>query len=187
MTPEERKRLGRSLQGLSVNPAWSLRPEVLTHGPIPFPMHGLAPRVVLGEAWWRKARNAAYRSTSFHCIACGVPKEKADRRQLEAHEVYEIDWLMGRMHYEETVPVCPFCHGFIHSGRLRALLEKRLVTAQRYASIIQHGEAILEKHGLEVKDYRGPQADWGDWRLVIDGKEYPPLYSCFDEYRRVHL
>src|SRR5678815_897106 len=77
-----------------------LRPEILLQQQIPQPMHGVAPRTVLGDKWWNAERTAAYKSTAFHCLACGVHKSCAEyHKWLEAHEQYEIDYLLGRMTY----------------------------------------------------------------------------------------
>lgn len=56
-------------------------PSILLHGNIPKPMHGTAPRVVLGQAWWNKERQAAYASTNYCCEACGVSKWEAQYHQ----------------------------------------------------------------------------------------------------------
>lgn len=139
-------------------------------------MHGMAPRVVLGTNWWNKTRLLAYKSTNYHCVACGVFKTDAKgRRWLEAHETYEIDYLLGRMTYVESVPLCHYCHNFCHPGRMRALLEANSMTHAKYAAIVQHGEVVLKaakikipKHESVITTYTDPD----DWRLVIDGVEY---------------
>lgn len=139
-------------------------------------MHGMAPRVVLGARWWDKTRKEAYKSTDYHCLTCGVFKTDAKgRKWLEGHEVYEIDFLLGRMTYLETVPLCHYCHNYCHPGRMKALLDSNGMTHAKYAAIVQHGEAVLKAAGLEpregpkiVKTYAEPE----DWRLIIDGVEY---------------
>ena len=154
--------------------AWKLRPEVLRCGRIPEPLHGLAPRVVLGSKWWDKTRQASYKSTAFHCVACGVHKGNASYRQwLEGHELYSVDYLLGRMTYLETVPLCHLCHNYIHSGRLAALLEEGKITHVKYKAVIQHGDRVLEAAGLRLPEvYDGMAAEASEWRLIINGKEY---------------
>lgn len=177
--------LGDRLRGKIEPDSLVLRPELLTGPVIPQPMFGLAPRLILGNKWWNATRREAYKSTGYRCIACGVDKQRASYRQwLEAHEVYEIDYLLGRMTFIEPVPLCHLCHGYVHDGRLRWLLESGKITQAKYAAIIQHGDRILQQNKLERKHYTGPTAaDWGDWRLVLFDKEYPPLYSSFEEWR----
>lgn len=163
---------------------WKARPETLLHGQIPKPMHGLAPRVVLGSKWWNLTREAAYESTDKHCVACGVHQYYATWHQwLEGHEFYDIDFLLGRMVYRETVPLCHFCHNYIHSGRLEYLLEEKKVSQAKFDAIIKHGNAVLDAADLgRPEPYEGPMAEWEDWRLVVEGKEYPPLYKSFEEW-----
>lgn len=162
------------------------RPEVLLLPQIPKPMHGLAPRVILGSKWWNETRYAAYKSTDYFCIACGVHKSKArGPLWLEGHEIYRTDYLHGRMVYLETVPLCHFCHNFIHIGRLQALLDKHAVTQQRFAAIVQHGESILAKAGLQKPEpYEGSMAEWSTWRLVIGRLMYRPKFKSFEDWKR---
>lgn len=160
-----------------------LRPEILTCHNIPQPMHGTAPRVVLGDKWWNKTRKEAYKSTNYHCLACGVQKYQAKNRQwLEGHELYDIDYMAGRMVYVETVPLCHYCHNYIHDGRLRWLLETGQLHQSKYVAIIQHGDAILREHGLRRDVYLGPVAEWEEWRLVIGDMEFKPFYPTEEDW-----
>ena len=157
---------------------WTLRPELLCAGNIPQPMHGLSPRIVLGARWWKAVREEVFKSTDYHCLACSTHKSFTLLRSgLEGHEVYDIDYLLGRMAYVEAVPLCRACHAYVHSGRLKAMLEERIISHAYYVSIVQHGDRVLWKYGLRHREeYSGPTADWGDWRLVIGNREYPPKY-----------
>lgn len=163
-------------------------PAILLHPQIPKPMHGMAPRSVLGKVWWNKEREAAYASTNYHCEACGVPKWQAKYKQwLEAHEVYRIDYLKGRMIYERACPLCHYCHNYIHSGRLQWLFETRQINHIKYAAIIQHGDQVLAKAGLRKQaPYAGPTADWTEWHLVINGVEYPGKFKSMDDWLQYH-
>lgn len=152
---------------------WKRQPEILLGPPIPLPMHGMAPRIVLGPKWWNKTRKAAYASTGWHCLACGVHKSDAPKRWLEAHERYEVDYLLGRMTYLETVPLCHHCHNYCHPGRMRAMVDNNEMTHAKYALVIQHGDAVLKAARMKKPETpRGPFAEAEDWRLVIDGVEY---------------
>ncbi len=165
-------------------PLWKRRPEVLLCPQVPKPMHGLAPRMLLGKEWWDRTRRAAYASTGFHCVACGVHKSEArEHRWLEGHELYETDYLAGRMTYVETVPLCHFCHSFIHSGRLEMLVRAGKETHRKLLEVRRHGLDVLADAKL-LKDlpYQGPCAEWGSWRLVLDGKEHPPIHATFEEW-----
>ena len=169
---------------------FELCPEVLLCPNIPMPLHGVAPRVVLGTKWWDRTRKEAYRSTSFHCIACGVHKTAAKVKQhLEAHEVYEVDYEAGRMKYIRAVPLCYFCHNYIHDGRLQLLLQAGKISHKRYTDIIQHGDAVLKRAGISKLPKRqredkikllakqGRLASWDDWRMTYGGRVFKPKLS----------
>jgi hypothetical protein len=176
-------------------PQWTVKPELLLHPNVPKPLHGVAPRTVLGINWWNRERRACYRSTLYHCEACGVHKEDAKYHQwLEAHEVYEIDYRLGRMVYVRAVPLCHFCHNSIHDGRLQWLLQTQQIHHAKYVAILQHGEEVLRKAGLSRQsridrdreiltlEAKGLVADWSAWRLVVNGVEYPPIYNSYQEW-----
>lgn len=167
---------------------WQVHPKLLLLQRVPKPMHGVAPRIIMGDVWWNKTRQSAYRSTAFHCQACGAYKFDARYRQwLEGHEVYEINRKAGRMTYTETVPLCHLCHLYIHRGRLDALAEKGQITHAKYIAAIQHGDRVLAQAKLSKPGvYKGPTAKWADWRLVFNGKEYPPKYKTEEDWRIVY-
>ena len=167
-----------------------LRPELLLGSNVPRPMHGVAPRVILGSRWWNQERQAAYRSTKYHCLACGVWKHQAlGRDWLEGHETYDIDYLKGQMVYVETVPLCHYCHNFIHDGRMRSLLAKGKLTHQKFTAIVQHGDSVLFAAKLSRARFEdredamadmilnGEVAPWPNWRLVLFGNKYPPKFK----------
>lgn len=181
---------------------WTVKPKLLLCQNIPMPMHGVNPRTVLGVNWWNRERRAAYRSTQWHCEACGVHKSEAKLHQwLEGHELYAINYVKGRMKYVRTVPLCHFCHAFIHDGRLEAMLRDGLVNHQKYCAILQHGERVLAAAGL-VRKTRAERteemvasirdktfavwAPWSEWRLVIGRKTYKPLYESQEEWTRAN-
>lgn len=171
------------------------RPEILLCPNVPKPMHGVAPRVILGENWWNETRKKAYEASHYRCVTCGVLKTRAKYHQwLEGHEIYDIDYARGRMVYFETVALCHFCHNYIHDGRLNFLLAKGKVHHAKYNAIIQHGDAVLALAGLSRRSFeereleamdlerQGKIAPWAKWRLVLNGKLYPPKYKSFREW-----
>ena len=159
-------------------PAWKRRPEVLLQNNTVKPLHQVTPRSILGKTWWDRTRQAAYEATDFHCIACGVPKRLALWHPwLEGHEVYDIDYHAGRMTYIETVALCHSCHCFIHCGRLEALVLKGEATQEKYDMVMTRGNLILKEANLrKPRQYIGRMAKWEDWRLVLYGNEYPPVF-----------
>lgn len=184
------------------------RPELLCHPNIPKPLHGVAPRVVMGKKWWDEKRQAAYAKNNQHCWACGTHKSEALIRQwLEAHEAYSIDYAKGIVELHEIVALCHCCHNFIHSGRLWALLKRAEIRVSLFEMVMQRGLRVLEDAGLTPWwgtlmnwlqfDQRLPDwgafdqvahlipenelecATWSSWRLVIDGQAFPPEHETF--------
>ncbi len=163
---------------------WQVRPELLLLPQIPKPMHSVAPREILGGKWWDATRKTAYASTAHHCAACGVWKHEAKLRQwLEGHEVYQTDYVRGRLTYLETVPLCHCCHAFIHIGRLEWLLKVGKVPHATYNTILRHGRDVLRTANLtKPEPYNGPVAPWASWRLILNGVEYPPKYPTYEAW-----
>lgn len=166
---------------------WIPRPEVLAMPNIPMPMSGVCPRVVLGADWWDKTRLEAYQSTGYCCLACGTPKYEAKGGpSLEAHEAFTVDYKRAVMTYVETVPLCNWCHQFIHDGRMRVMVAKGHLSKERFAEILEHGRLVLRSVGLtKPLSHDGPMPKWRKWRMVCFGKKYPPLYKSEQEWREV--
>lgn len=168
------KKLRRALRRKPFNP----RPEVLLCQGLPQPLHGTNPRTILGWKWWDRTRKEAYRSTGHRCLTCGDSGVV-----LNGHEVYEIDYLLDRAEYVEAVPLCNLCHGYIHIGRLSALVGKGEISTEQYDQVLSHGITVLRNAGLKLLPvYAGPTAEWGDWRLVIGGEEYPPKFPRYEDW-----
>jgi len=160
-----------------------LRPEILLHPNIPKPLHGIAPRTILGKDWWDKHRQIAYAKNDYRCWACGVHKTDAKYHQwLEAHEFYEIDYAKGRVVFVELVALCHACHNFIHDGRMVHLVDEGKMDEKQYREILKHGNRILAKAGLVREDLGGPTAEWGKWRLVLEGKEYKGKWKSYEDW-----
>ena len=166
----------------SITPKF-LRPEILMHPQIPKPMHGTAPRTVLGQSWWDIQRRSAYTINNFCCWACGVHRSKAKYNQwLEGHESYTIDYKKGLMTLVEIIALCHCCHNYIHKGRLEHLLEKDEISIKKYTTIIDHGNAI--KRNVPIKLPTVIQQDFSAWRLVINGIHYKGQFKTYREWEQ---
>lgn len=187
-----------------------MNPKLLTHPNIPKPLHGINPRTIMGKERWDVLRQEVYASTNYHCAACGVHKSKAFyHKWLEAHEDYDIDYVRGIVTINKIVPLCHACHNFIHSGRLYMLFKSGEYSKKKCQHILQRGFTILAEHNLvgfigtyyiygkvfdidedeifaRVLNYDFPSAfslaEWSDWRLVYEGKEYKPKFKNYDEW-----
>lgn len=183
------------------------RPELLQHHTIPPPLFGLAPRYIKGQEWWDKTRRAAYEANNMRCWACGGPGP------LQAHEAYTIDRRTGRMTYVETVSLCVDCHSFIHIGRTLGIFVAGGMKSSDVKRIVLNGYKVLKDAGLKcpwetnaIADPTLPwkgsttwikrvvrntapkpetwQLSWDDYRLVLDGVEYPPRYKSLDDFKQ---
>lgn len=93
---------------------------LLTMPNVPTPLHGCAPRTVMGAAEWNKMRKACYEEHDETCEICGQKlgsKRGGDLPLHNAHEAYELDYETYTSTFKRLICVCPQCHACIHSGR----------------------------------------------------------------------
>lgn len=181
-----------------------MKPEILTHPNIPKPLHEVNPRNIMGKEKWDIVRQQVYAASGYHCVACGVHKSLAKGHAwLEAHEYYRIDYEQGVVEIESLQPLCHYCHNFIHSGRLQMIMG-RDKSEDEVRAILNHGFKILAEHNLKAFSFtldfakslgantRGVRpapiegeymAEWSKWRLIWNGKAYPPKYKTEAEWR----
>ncbi len=145
---------------------------------LPEPLWGVNPRSIKGKKWWDEMRKKAYAENNYTCWACGVHRlDAAYKQHLEAHEVYEIDFEAGKMTFIEIVALCPACHSFVHSGRMRNLVVKGRVTRKKFREVKEHGTAALgEDLWMEYGRMRAAipvtLTAWAKWHLVFEGESY---------------
>lgn len=183
-----------------------MKPEILTHPNIPKPLHGIAPRTIMGEDWWNKTRQEAYASTDYHCVACGVHKTDARVHQwLEAHEYWTINYKKGVCEVKSIEPLCHYCHNFIHSGRLAKIINNEK-TKKEIVEILEHGFKVLNNNNLKcfpgtlslanrlgvetygVEAYKIPKSNikWSEWKLIFLGKEYYSKFRDLDDWKNFY-
>ncbi len=158
------------------------RPEILLHPNIPKPMHGIAPRTVMGKEWWDRERQITYKQNNYCCWACGIHKTQALFHQwLEAHEFFQMDYPNGKMIFVETVALCNACHNFIHSGRMEAMVDQGAMSEDKQQLILKRGKAIVK--GLPKPKSPTDIAKWSEWRLVFGGAEYQGSFKTFEDWK----
>ncbi len=184
-----------------------MRPHLLSAPNIPKPLHGLNPRTIMGKPAWDEERQKVYASTDYHCAACGVHKSQAKlHKWLEAHEIFDIDYRRGTATLIEIVPLCHFCHAFIHSGLLRVRARKKKVSAQHVRDVMIHGCEVLRQCNGEIfqgtaelaylvgvntshlSEISPPRniADWSKWKMVWGENEYRGKYKSMRDWQRAH-
>ena len=157
---------------------------------MPKPFYGMAPRTVLGSKWWDQTRKECYAAHDYHCFACGNHQDAVPLMpgRLEGHEFYVVDYKARTVRFIEAVALCHACHNYIHQGRMEAMVEKGEMKEGKYFAIIEWGDSVLQNAGLEPKikvdmlDKGDPTEDWSDWRMIIEGKEYPPRFRTWLEW-----
>lgn len=144
---------------------------ILSMPNVPHPLHGLAPRTILGTTTWNHMRNRCYYEANYICEACGA-KVKTEyyedgsvhhqyhddgtiaKRNLHAHELYTYDYEKGTAKFERCVALCECCHvRFIHSGRMLTMYKKGdpLTTAERVLEGLEHGFQQVKQYNDEHK------------------------------------
>ena len=186
-----------------------VNPSLLLHPNIPKPLHGLAPRKILGDDWWEKQRQLAYAHNDYHCWACGVHKRDAKyHKWLEAHEIYDVNYTIGRVKFEGVCALCHSCHNFIHSGRLSVLYQRGEIEKIKIMDILVHGFEVLKTARLNMnpfalrvmKEINEPTfkkylkygfheygqcfAEWEDWHLVVNGKTYYSEFKSIKDWQK---
>lgn len=86
--------LSDKLRGVKepTGPSYALRPELLLHNNIPKPMHGVAPRVVLGQKWWDRERRECYERAEEWSTITEEEDQEFDIQLREAQEQDDYDW-----------------------------------------------------------------------------------------------
>lgn len=171
-------------------------PEILCQPPIVKPLHWVNPRTVKGRKRRDIERKKAYASTGDHCVACGVHKTKArGRKVMEAHEDYEIDFDKHQYKLKRIVPLCHYCHNFIHLGRLVSMMRKGQVKPEKVEAVYEHGEKILSENNLSRGEYMLKLVDGDELKyfpeengtrskrhLLIEGEKHYSPHKTYEDW-----
>ena len=167
------------------------RPEILLTGERPIPLTHIAPRDIKGDKWWNDKRKEVYASTNHRCLACGCHREHDGKRfidePLHAHELYRIDWKSKTMYLDEIVPLCVYCHNFIHQHGMVIRYDKGVNTIQDCWEAIEQGRRVC---GGNIDNYNNIltyENSWNEWRFIFEGKEYFSKYSGYEEWREKEM
>jgi len=160
---------------LNEEPNW-VRPGLLLHPPIPWPLWGVNPRRLKGRQWWDVTRKVAFEANNQCCWACGTHRldVEGSRKYLEGHETYDINYDTYISTYLGTVGLCPLCHTYIHIANPKRLMFER---AQK------RGDALLAAAGL-VKEPIRKMLSVGHptkWRMSFEGELHAGILGGYDE------
>lgn len=169
-------------------------PEILLSPRVIKPLWGVNPRSILTQIdkdWWDRVRKYVYEVNGRHCSCCGVHQSQQKgwvRNQLDAHELYDIDYTTGKVALKAIVPLCKFCHNGCHFGRLTAQRDTGKIQEKTFYSIVSHCNSVLKDAGLPQKNWDASVDDnvynipWNEWNLelIIDGK-VQKFYSLYKD------
>lgn len=141
---------------------------LITMPNIPKPLHGVAPRVVLGDVWWNRTRKVCYLWAKDTCEICGEKPENL--RHRHGHELYRVNWRLGETEFVRAICVCARCHLLgVHTGRA--------ITLYGRGNPLFSAEALLDgaEHAFKlIHDYNADHK----------GKQPIRAYCTFIEYLR---
>lgn len=119
--------------------------------------------------------------------------------------MYDYDFTKGVATYKGACALCPYCHSFIHCGRLIMRWEEGEEGKGKVKRIISHGLRVLERAnlvphpsswmaaedlGLDIEWCDEPQAlnnppkmaPWEKWILVVDGHAFAGKFANQKEW-----
>jgi hypothetical protein len=146
--------------------------EILTQTILPYSIHGVNPRVIMGESAWRKIVAEKQKEANHHCKSCGEYVAHVPGDYLECHEIYDIDSVKREFKLGGFVCLCKKCHQYIHQGRLRMLVAEGAITEKYYNEIITRGNKLLSDKGLKKNDFSPEEIKNPHWYLLYEGKRY---------------
>ena len=150
---------------------------VLTQTILPFSLHGVNPRTIMGEDEWTKVKKETQKRTDHHCMCCGREVKHVPGDWIETHEMYSVDLESHIFELSGFVGLCNECHSFIHQGRLRILVTEGKMKMSEYERIIRHGESLLKQFGLSKLDLPGEEIKNPEWKLLHNGECYKNEYN----------
>lgn len=146
--------------------------QILTQTILPFALHGVNPRTIMGEAEWNKVKHQVQRESMHECMCCGRYIRHVPGDWIETHEVYNFDIDKKEVKLIGFVGLCGECHNFIHQGRLRIMVLQGRISIEEYRKIIIHGNRLLQRFGLTKQGLPADEIENPNWYLLYDGKKY---------------
>ena len=161
--------------------AWTAPKEngapLMTMPNIPHPLHGMAPRTILGPTTWDHMRKRCYYDAGYKCQACG---RDLDKGECHAHEVYSINYYAGESKFVRTVCLCPLCHVYgIHSGRALTMFKKGDVRFTKN-KILEGVENLFKQLYTWNKEHPN-EPPLRAYVTLIDYAKWPPIAKEMDE------
>lgn len=115
---------------------------------IPKPIHGLAPRTVLGDSTWQHMRKRCYFEAGYKSQISGIDLDRSSAQlRPNAHELYSYNYYTGEALFERAVCISPLEHNFIHSGRMLTMYKKGnpLMPKSYLLAAVENGFRIIKE------------------------------------------
>lgn len=126
--------------------AWTAPKEdgapILTMPNVPSPLHGCAPRTLLGKTTWDHMRKYCYYNANYKSQVSGEDLDgSSNDKRCNAHELYSYDYVHGKAYFERAVCISPIEHNFIHSGRMLTMYKKGnpLMSKEYLLRVVENG------------------------------------------------
>lgn len=186
------------------------RPELLRHRTIPKPMFGTAPRWIMGQEWWDAVRREAYAKNNMRCWACGGegPLEAHEAYDInyygarmtyietvalcsDCHSFIHIGRTIGMLargerKYSDVKRIVLSGYEILKRAKLKCPSETIVIASKtlKWPGNTRWLNRVIAN--TEHSDYQERLAmdrhSWHDWRLVFEGKEYPPRYDSYEKF-----
>lgn len=126
---------------------------LITMPNVPRPLHGLAPRTIMGVSTWNHVRKRCYYDAGYKCEICGVDFAEI-RPRYAAHELYSYDWIAGTGKFERCIAICQVCHNAIHSGRLITMYKNQnpLYPKEYVLKVVEHCFKLVNNYNAEHRN-----------------------------------
>jgi len=57
-------------------------------------------------------------------------------------------------------------------------------TKRKFNAVMKHGRKVLREAKLKKRTYKGECEEWGKWRMVLQGREYPPVFKTYEDWSK---
>lgn len=126
--------------------AWTAPKEdgapIITMPNVPAPLHGCAPRTLLGNSTWDHMRKYCYYNANYKSQISGEDLDgTTNDKRCNAHELYSYDYAHGKAYFERAVCISPLEHNFIHSGRMLTMYKRGnpLMSKNYLLKVVENG------------------------------------------------
>ena len=141
---------------------------------VPTPLHGCAPRTLLGQSTWEHLRKRCYFDANYKSQISGEDLDGSiPSKRCNAHELYSYDYTKGTAYFERAVCISPLEHNFIHSGRMLTMYKKGnpLMPKSYLLKAVENGFSIISKWNKAHPKERPLRA----YATLIDYAKIPEL------------